>query len=293
MVYSIAYNVLGSHADAEDAAQDAFLRCYRSLPQYRSEASFSTWLFRVALTTAARSPPARAAPAGAGGDAAMSSTTRTDRRRRAMSTRRRSSAPSATFPRTTARRPCCATSTACRTRRSPSSRDGRSARSRSWSTAARACAAGCRRSRAANGRPDGLRRRARPHQPLHRRRARLRRDRRVPAAPRLLRRTARSSSASSGTCAAPWRRGAGCALAPPPGFADRVMAAVEREPLPAPRGRSPSVVDEALDRLDRTLGRVPTARRPDDPRQEPDRLGARVAAVVIGSSVATAARSPR
>jgi RNA polymerase sigma-70 factor (ECF subfamily) len=52
MVYSVAYNVLGSHADAEDAAQDAFLRCYRSLPQYRSEASFSTWLFRLALTTA-------------------------------------------------------------------------------------------------------------------------------------------------------------------------------------------------------------------------------------------------
>ncbi|HOT23396.1 MAG TPA: sigma-70 family RNA polymerase sigma factor [Thermoleophilia bacterium] len=52
MVYSVAYNVLGNHADAEDAAQDAFLRCYRSLPQYRSEASFSTWLFRLALTAA-------------------------------------------------------------------------------------------------------------------------------------------------------------------------------------------------------------------------------------------------
>jgi RNA polymerase sigma-70 factor (ECF subfamily) len=52
MVYSVAYNVLGDHTDAEDAAQEAFLRCYRTLPQYRSEASFSTWLFRVALTSA-------------------------------------------------------------------------------------------------------------------------------------------------------------------------------------------------------------------------------------------------
>ena len=52
MVYSVAYNVLGSHTDAEDAAQDAFLRCYRKLSQYREEASFSTWLFRLALTTA-------------------------------------------------------------------------------------------------------------------------------------------------------------------------------------------------------------------------------------------------
>ena len=50
MVYSVAYNVLGNHTDAEDAAQEAFLRCYRKLPQYRSEATFSTWLFRLALT---------------------------------------------------------------------------------------------------------------------------------------------------------------------------------------------------------------------------------------------------
>ncbi len=52
MVYSVAYNVLGNHTDAEDAAQEAFLRCYRKLPQYRGEASFSTWLFRLALTAA-------------------------------------------------------------------------------------------------------------------------------------------------------------------------------------------------------------------------------------------------
>ena len=50
MVYSVAYDVLGNHTDAEDAAQEAFLRCYRKLPQFRSEATFSTWLFRLALT---------------------------------------------------------------------------------------------------------------------------------------------------------------------------------------------------------------------------------------------------
>ena len=52
MVYSVAYNVLGNHTDAEDAAQEAFLRCYRKLPQYRSEATFSTWLFRLSLNAA-------------------------------------------------------------------------------------------------------------------------------------------------------------------------------------------------------------------------------------------------
>ena len=50
MVYSVAYNLLGNHTDAEDAAQEAFLRCYRKLPQYRGEATFSTWLFRLSLT---------------------------------------------------------------------------------------------------------------------------------------------------------------------------------------------------------------------------------------------------
>lgn len=52
MVYSVAYSVLGDCTDAEDAAQEAFLRCYRALPRFRGEASFSTWLFRVALTAA-------------------------------------------------------------------------------------------------------------------------------------------------------------------------------------------------------------------------------------------------
>ncbi len=50
MVYSVAYSVLGDRTDAEDAAQEAFLRCYRKLPQFRGEATFSTWLFRLTLT---------------------------------------------------------------------------------------------------------------------------------------------------------------------------------------------------------------------------------------------------
>jgi RNA polymerase sigma-70 factor (ECF subfamily) len=52
MVYSVAYKILGHHADAEDAAQDAFLRCYRKLGQFRGDASFSTWLFRLVVASA-------------------------------------------------------------------------------------------------------------------------------------------------------------------------------------------------------------------------------------------------
>lgn len=78
MVYSVAYNVLGNQTDAEDAAQEAFLRCYRKLPQYRAEATFSTWLFRLALTASAdyrrregRRPEPVEVPETAGDDPAL------------------------------------------------------------------------------------------------------------------------------------------------------------------------------------------------------------------------------
>jgi len=47
-VYRAALAALGSQADAEDAAQDAFLLAYRRLDSFRGEASFKTWLLRIA-----------------------------------------------------------------------------------------------------------------------------------------------------------------------------------------------------------------------------------------------------
>jgi RNA polymerase sigma-70 factor (ECF subfamily) len=47
-VYRAAFAALGSHADAEDAAQDAFLLAYRRLGGFRGEASFKTWLLTIA-----------------------------------------------------------------------------------------------------------------------------------------------------------------------------------------------------------------------------------------------------
>ncbi len=52
MAYSVAYSILGNRPDTEDAVQEAFLRCYRRLGQYRGEAAFSTWLFRVVASSA-------------------------------------------------------------------------------------------------------------------------------------------------------------------------------------------------------------------------------------------------
>ena len=47
-VYRAALAALGSHADAEDAAQDTFLLAYRRLGSFRGAASFKTWLLTIA-----------------------------------------------------------------------------------------------------------------------------------------------------------------------------------------------------------------------------------------------------
>ena len=46
-------------------------------------------------------------------------------------------------------------------------------------------------------------------------------------------------------------------LAPLPGFAERVMEAVSREPLPGTPRSANELFDDALDELDRVLGKVP------------------------------------
>jgi RNA polymerase sigma-70 factor (ECF subfamily) len=51
-VYSMALTLLQNEADAEDAAQEAFLKAFRSLKGFRAEAKFSTWLVSIALNEA-------------------------------------------------------------------------------------------------------------------------------------------------------------------------------------------------------------------------------------------------
>lgn len=48
---SIAWNHLGSVADAEDAVQDTFLKIHRAAATYTGEASFSTWIYRILVNT--------------------------------------------------------------------------------------------------------------------------------------------------------------------------------------------------------------------------------------------------
>jgi len=46
-VYTIAYRYAGNHNDANDLAQEAFIRVYRSIGGFRGDSSFLTWLYRV------------------------------------------------------------------------------------------------------------------------------------------------------------------------------------------------------------------------------------------------------
>ena len=51
-VYAAAFSVLGNATDAEDAAQEAFLKALTHIAQFRAEAKFSTWLVQIALNEA-------------------------------------------------------------------------------------------------------------------------------------------------------------------------------------------------------------------------------------------------
>ncbi len=51
-VTRIAFRITGNEADAEEAAQEAFLRAYNKLPSFRQDSTFSTWITRIAMNTA-------------------------------------------------------------------------------------------------------------------------------------------------------------------------------------------------------------------------------------------------
>ena len=51
MIHSLTFRMTGSLADAEDLAQETFLRAYAQLDSFRGTAKFSTWLYRIAMNT--------------------------------------------------------------------------------------------------------------------------------------------------------------------------------------------------------------------------------------------------
>jgi RNA polymerase sigma-70 factor (ECF subfamily) len=51
-VVKLVMRYVRSQAEAEDVAQEAFIKAYRALPQFRGDSAFYTWLYRIAINTA-------------------------------------------------------------------------------------------------------------------------------------------------------------------------------------------------------------------------------------------------
>jgi RNA polymerase sigma-70 factor (ECF subfamily) len=51
-VYMAAFSILGNAADAEEIAQEAFLKALAKLDQFRSDSKFSTWLIQITINEA-------------------------------------------------------------------------------------------------------------------------------------------------------------------------------------------------------------------------------------------------
>lgn len=65
-IFSLIGRYVQDSDDVQDVAQDAFIKAYRALPNFRGESAFYTWLYRIAINTAknhlvarARRPPGR------------------------------------------------------------------------------------------------------------------------------------------------------------------------------------------------------------------------------------------
>jgi RNA polymerase sigma-70 factor (ECF subfamily) len=67
-VYALAVRIVGA-MDAEEVAQEAFIRIFRGLPKFRGDAALSTWIYRLAVN-AALSHRARRGPVGRPGSGA-------------------------------------------------------------------------------------------------------------------------------------------------------------------------------------------------------------------------------
>jgi RNA polymerase sigma-70 factor (ECF subfamily) len=52
LAFTIAFRVLNNREDAEEIAQDAFVKAFQSLGKFRQDSGFSTWLYRIVYNTA-------------------------------------------------------------------------------------------------------------------------------------------------------------------------------------------------------------------------------------------------
>ena len=58
-VVKLVLRYVRNPAEAEDIAQEAFIKAYRALPQFRGDSAFYTWMYRIAINTAKNSLASR------------------------------------------------------------------------------------------------------------------------------------------------------------------------------------------------------------------------------------------
>ena len=52
MVFTLAFRILKNRENAEEVAQDSFVKVYQNLKKFKSKSKFSTWLYRIVYNTA-------------------------------------------------------------------------------------------------------------------------------------------------------------------------------------------------------------------------------------------------
>jgi RNA polymerase sigma-70 factor (ECF subfamily) len=52
LAFSLSMKIIGNREEAEDAAQESFIKAYNSLPFFNRKSTFRTWFFRIVYNTA-------------------------------------------------------------------------------------------------------------------------------------------------------------------------------------------------------------------------------------------------
>ncbi len=50
-IFNLCYRLLGDRDEADDCAQDVFLKVFRNFKQFRGDSKFSTWIYSIAVNT--------------------------------------------------------------------------------------------------------------------------------------------------------------------------------------------------------------------------------------------------
>lgn len=48
-IYATLYHMTSNHEDANDLAQEAFIKAFQALPRFKGDSSFFTWIYRIAV----------------------------------------------------------------------------------------------------------------------------------------------------------------------------------------------------------------------------------------------------